>query len=212
MEEADKTKNPLQVLLEEIHVSNQLIQQEFKTFTLNQEQFISQISEKGKDLQNHTETIEKLSQAINRDISKSYQQNREDLKQIMEAGTEKIKSISVSLSAQDQNKINKIESIFNRFWKLPVFLLIISLVISGIASYLAVNFYSASVKSKEDLLSEYAKNGYTITKKENLENLIYNNDRFNEWVKDNPNDSKSFKLWLNKQQEQEKQNKKTNTK
>lgn len=212
MEEGDKTKNPLQVLLEEIHISNQLIQQEFKTFTLNQEQFISQISEKGKDLQNHTKTIEKLSQAINRDISKSYQQNREDLKQIMEAGTEKIKSISVSLSAQDQSKINKIESIFNRFWKLPVFLLIISLVISGITSYLAVNFYSASVKSKEDLLSEYAKNGYTITKKENLENLIYNNDRFNEWVKDNPNDSKSFKLWLNKQQEQEKQNKKTNTK
>lgn len=212
MEEADKTKNPLQVLLEEIHVSNQLIQQEFKTFNLNQEQFISQISEKGKDLQNHTETIEKLSQAINRDISKSYQQNREDLKQIMEAGAEKIKSISVSLSAQDQNKINKIESIFNRFWKLPVFLLIISLVISGITSYLAVNFYSASVKSKEDLLSEYAKNGYTITKKENLDNLIYNNDRFNEWVKENPNDSKSFKLWLNKQQDQEKQNKKTNTK
>ena len=130
----------------------------------------------------------------------------------MEAGTEKIKSISVSLSAQDQNKINKIESIFNRFWKLPVFLLIISLVISGITSYLAVNFYSTSVKSKEDLLSEYAKNGYTITKKENLDNLIYNNDRFNEWVKENPNDSKSFKLWLNKQQEQEKQNKKTNTK
>lgn len=212
MEEGDKTKNPLQVLLEEIHISNQLIQQEFKTFTLNQEQFIFQISEKGKDLQNHTETIEKLSQAINRDISKSYQQNREDLKQIMEAQTEKIKSISVSLSAQDQSKINKIESIFNRFWKLPVFLLIISLVISGITSYLAVNFYSASVKNKEDLLSEYAKNGYTITKKENLENLIYNNDRFNEWVKENPNDSKSFKLWLNKQQEQEKQNKKTDTK
>lgn len=38
MEEGDKTKNPLQVLLEEIHTSNQLIQQEFKTFTLNQEQ------------------------------------------------------------------------------------------------------------------------------------------------------------------------------
>lgn len=130
----------------------------------------------------------------------------------MEAGTEKIKSISVSLSAQDQSKINKIESIFNRFWKLPLFLLIISLMISGITSYLAVNFYSASVKSKEDLLSEYAKNGYTITKKENLDNLSYNNERFNEWVKENPNDSKSFKLWLNKKQEQEKQNKKTNTK
>jgi hypothetical protein len=85
-------------------------------------------------------------------------------------------------------------------------------VISGITSYLAVNFYSTSVKSKEDLLSEYAKNGYTITKKENLDNIIYNNDRFNDWVKENPNDSKSFKLWLNKQQEQEKKNKKTNTK
>lgn len=212
MDEADKTKNPLQVLLEEIHTSNQLIQQEFKTFNLKQEQFISQISEKGKDLQNHTETMEKLSLAINRDISKSYQQNREDFKRIIDAGTEKIQSVTVGLSVQDQNLIKKVESIFIRFWKLPVFLLIISLVISGITSYLAVNFYSASVKSKEDLLSEYAKNGYTITKKENLENIIYNNDRFNEWVKENPNDSKSFKLWLNKQQEQEKQNKKTNTK
>ena len=124
----------------------------------------------------------------------------------------KIQAVTVGLSVQDQNLIKKVESIFIRFWKLPVFLLIISLVISGITSYLAVNFYSASVKSKEDLLSEYAKNGYTITKKENLENIIYNNDRFNEWVKENPNDSKSFKLWLNKQQEQEKQNKKTNTK
>ena len=106
-------------------------------------------------------------------------------------------------SQQDQQKINNLERRIRQFWKLPAIISLASILIAGITTYSAFNFYSTSVKSKQEILSDYAKDGYTLTKKKDVENLIYTNDLLNQWVKENPKDSEHFKLWVNQKQRKE---------
>lgn len=204
MEEESKPKpTDLPSLLQEIIKGNKTIISELEKFSNDTEELQKKLHSKEEENGRESATMQKIGEAINRDLAKTYHDNRRRLQELFQQNKEKASDFTVSLKEQDQLKINKLEKLISRFWKLLAIISLASLLIAGITSYLAVNFYSTSVKSKQEILSEYAKDGYTLTKKKDVENLIYTNDLLHQWVKENPKDSEPFKLWVNEKQRKE---------
>lgn len=204
MEEESKPKPAdLPSLLQEIIKGNKTIISELGKFSNDTEELQKKLHLKEEENGRESATMQKIGEAINRDLSKTYHDNRKQLQEILQQIKEKASNFTVSLKEQDQLKINNLERRIRQFWKFPAIISLASVLIAGITSYLAFSFYSTSVKSKQEILSEYAKNGYTLTKKKDVDNLIYNNDLVNQWVKENPKDSDKFKLWVNQKQKKE---------
>lgn len=204
MEEESKPKpTDLPSLLQEIIKGNKTIISELEKFSNDTEELQKKLHSKEEENGRESATMQKIGEAINRDLAKTYHDNRKQLQEILQETKEKAGKITVSLKEQDQQKINKLERLIKQFWKLPAIISLASVLIAGITSYLAFNFYSKSVKSKQEMLSEYAENGYILAKKKDVDNLIYNNDLLDQWIKENPNDSKHFKLWVNRKYRKE---------
>ena len=201
MEEESKPKpTDLPGLLQEIIKGNKTIISELEKFSNDTEELQKKLHLKEEENGRESTTMQKIGEAINRDLAKIYHDNRRELQEILQETKEKAGNISVRLQEQDQQKINKLEKLITRFWKLPAIVSLVSVLITGITSYLAFNFYSTSVKSKQEILSEYAKDGYTLTKKKDLNYLINKSELLDQWVNENPKDSDAFKIWVNQKQ------------
>lgn len=96
-----------------------------------------------------------------------------------------------------QNNINRLENFIKKFWKIPLFILLVSLLTTGITTYLAVNFYKESIKSKQEIITEYRtelkKENVIITKKDNrlLSDML-------KWFDKNKKTRTIFVEWKNK--------------
>lgn len=81
------------------------------------------------------------------------------------------------------------------FWG-SIGMLLLSLLISLVIGYNAVNWYEKSIRSKEEIraevLSEIDKDGKGIYLREDYESMKYNIRLINKWIETNPNDSEKF--------------------
>ena len=53
--------------------------------------------------------------------------------------------------------LNKMENLFTRFWKVPIWIGTICTLMAGITIFFAIKYYGESVKSKEELKEDIAK-------------------------------------------------------
>jgi hypothetical protein len=159
-----------------------------------------EFSENQSNLTNQIATMKKLGEAINIDISQTYQTNRSSFIKEIETSLDKTKNISLSLSEKDERRINKVENIFTRFWKIPIWIGFLSALVAGITTFLAVKFYSESVKGKEQFVEDLNKQGYIIAEKKEFEELKYNDGLVKNWAQKNPKDSESLEVFKGKQQ------------
>lgn len=96
--------------------------------------------------------------------------------------------------------MQKTDGILQKWWKFPVIISIASLLISVLLGFLAVKFYSESVKSKEELKGDIAKEMHSknliwIGKGE-LDKLKENAELVKLWSEKNPKDSKSLDSFI----------------
>ena len=151
-------------------------------------------------MESKIEEIKNLTAAINRDISKTYQQERLDTKSFFEGRLQEFNNVSFNLSEKDRKQLQKTDGILQKWWKFPVIISIASLLISVLLGFLAVKFYSESVKSKEELKGDIAKEMHSknliwIGKGE-LDKLKENAELVKLWSEKNPKDSKSLDSFI----------------
>lgn len=188
-ENKNNSSNALLELFQKIEVGNSKVLEKFQEFSENQSNLTNQIA-----------TMKKLGEAINIDISQTYQTNRSSFIKEIETSLDKTKNISLSLSEKDERRINKVENIFTRFWKIPIWIGFLSALVAGITTFLAVKFYSESVKGKEQFVEDLNKQGYIIAEKKEFEELKYNDGLVKNWAQKNPKDSESLEVFKGKQQ------------
>lgn len=192
----EESKNPLLAALETIISGNEEIKLQQQKISQNQEHILQGISEKENRLEKESAALENLSKKISADIQTGSRENLDKIQNLFNTEHEKLKSVEFKISGQDRNLLNKVERIFQQFWKFPVIVAVASLLIAALTSFLAIRFYSESVKSREELKQDLA-----MELKATNKIIVGKNewDKFSErerlielWKKENPNDSKSL--------------------
>lgn len=202
MEEEFKDLEAMELpeLLKHILINARSIQSEVKNFNQSKESIIEQVRTTSLGLEEKAKEIENLSSAVSKNIVDSYKKQQFESKQIFEARLEEFKSIPFNLSERDRKQIQKAETTFQKWWKLPVILVVCSLLITLLTSFLAVKFYKESVKSKQELKQD-------IAKEMQQKNLIWiekgewdkakeEKDLVKMWSEKNPKDSKSLESFI----------------
>lgn len=202
MEEASRNIDTMELpeLLKHILKNAESIQQESKQSNENKIEFLQKVQSISLGLDSKIEEIKNLSAVINRDISKTYQQERLDTKSFFEGRLQEFNNVSFNLSEKDRKQLQKTDGILQKWWKFPVIISIASLLISVLLGFLAVKFYSESVKSKEELKGDIAKEMHSknliwIGKGE-LDKLKENAELVKLWSEKNPKDSKSLDSFI----------------
>ena len=192
----EEGKNPLLSALETIISGNEEIKLQQQKISQNQEQILRGISEKENRLEKESAALENLSKKISADIQSGSRENLEKIQNLFNTEHEKLKSVEFKISGQDRNLINRIDRIFQQYWKLPVIVATISLLMAGLTSFLAVRFYSESVKSREelkqDLAMELKATNKIIVDKKQWDKYSERERLIELWSQENPKDSKSL--------------------
>ena len=108
-------------------------------------------------LDSKIEEIKNLSAVINRDISKIYQQERSEIQNLFDGRLQEFNSVSFNLSEKDRKQLQKAEGTLQKWWKFPVIIAGFALLSSLLLGFLAFKFYSESVKSKEEIKGDIAR-------------------------------------------------------
>lgn len=192
----EESKNPLLSALETIISGNEEIKLQQQKISLNQEQILQGFSGKENQLKQESLALVNLSQKISADIQSGSRENLDKIQNLFDTEHEKLKSVEFKISGQDRNLLNKVERIFQQYWKLPVIVAAISLLMAGLTSFLAIRFYSESVKSREelkqDLAMELKATNKIIVGKNEWDKHSERERLIELWKKENPNDSKSL--------------------
>ena len=194
-------------LFKKIEESNNRVGQELHQFNQSHALILEKLQEKKDSLDDQSLKMLDLGRAITEDIAAGYKNTLENQREIFKKFGEKITTtpINIGLSEKDLQHLKTAENLMQRFWKIPLILSIISLIVAGITSFLALNFYEKSVQGKEAFLSEQEKNGFILVNKNDYSGIEYNSRMTKKWIVENPKDSDKFLKWLQKQ-EQEKTN------
>lgn len=109
-------------------------------------------------------------------------------------------NVSFNLSEKDRKQLQKADGVLQKWWKFPVLISVVSLLISLLLGFLAVKFYSSSVKSKEEIKGDIAremqsKNLIWIEKGE-WNKLKEDAELVKLWSEKNPKDSKSLESFI----------------
>ena len=192
----DEPKKPLLAALETIISGNEEIKLQKKKISQNQEQILQSFSGKENQLKQESSELENLSKKISADIQLESRENLTKIQNLFDTEHEKLKSVEFKISGQDRNLINRIDRIFQQYWKLPVIVATISLLMAGLTSFLAVRFYSESVKSREelkqDLAMELKATNKIIVDKKQWDKYSERERLIELWSQENPKDSKSL--------------------
>lgn len=192
----EEPKNPLLAALETIISGNEEIKLQQQKISQNQEQILQSFSGKENQLKQESSELENLSKKISADIQLESRENLTKIQNLFDTEHEKLKSVEFKISGQDRNLINRIERIFQQYWKLPVIVATISLLMAGLTSFLAVRFYSESVKSREelkqDLAMELKATNKIIVDKKQWDKYSERERLIELWSQENPKDSKSL--------------------
>lgn len=192
----EEPKNPLLAALETIISGNEEIKLQQKKISQNQEQILQSFSGKENQLKQESSELENLSKKISADIQLESRENLTKIQNLFDTEHEKLKSVEFKISGQDRNLINRIDRIFQQYWKLPVIVATISLLMAGLTSFLAVRFYSESVKSREelkqDLAMELKATNKIIVDKKQWDKYSERERLIELWSQENPKDSKSL--------------------
>ena len=192
----EEPKNPLLAALETIISGNEEIKLQQQKISQNQEQILQSFSGKENQLKQESSELENLSKKISADIQLESRENLTKIQNLFDTEHEKLKSVEFKISGQDRNLINRIDRIFQQYWKLPVIVATISLLMAGLTSFLAVRFYSESVKSREelkqDLAMEHKATNKIIVDKKQWDKYSERERLIELWSQENPKDSKSL--------------------
>lgn len=192
----EEPKNPLLAALETIISGNEEIKLQQQKISQNQEQILQSFSGKENQLKQESSELENLSKKISADIQLESRENLTKIQNLFDTEHEKLKSVEFKISGQDRNLINRIDRIFQQYWKLPVIVATISLLMAGLTSFLAVRFYSESVKSREelkqDLAMELKATNKIIVDKKQWDKYSERERLIELWSQENPKDSKSL--------------------
>ena len=147
-------KNPLLQTLEGILSGNEEIRDRLGEFSRLQEQLLARLTEKEARLNCESSTLETLSRDISSKIEKKNQENADKLQDVIETGVEKFQKLELGLTENDRGLLDKIENIFRKFWKVPVIISVVSLLVASLATFMALKFYGESVRSKGEVRSD----------------------------------------------------------
>ena len=89
---------------------------------------------------------EKLDALATTEIDKSEKMNT-----FFDSRLQECSNVSFNLSEKDRKQLQKADGVLQKWWKFPVLISVGSLLISLLLGFLAVKFYSSSVKSKEEI-------------------------------------------------------------
>ena len=202
MEEASKNLDTMELpeLLKHILKNAESIQQESKQSNENKVEFLQKVQSISLGLDSKIEEIKNLSAVINRDISKIYQQERSEIQNLFDGRLQELNSVSFNLSEKDRKQLQKAEGTLQKWWKFPVIIAGSALLSSLLLGFLAFKFYSESVKSKEEIKGDIAremqsKNLIWIEKGE-IDKLKENAELIKLWSEKNPKDSKSLDSFI----------------
>ena len=202
MEEASKNLDTMELpeLLKHILKNAESIQQESKQSNENKVEFLQKVQSISLGLDSKIEEIKNLSAVINRDISKIYQQERSEIQNLFDGRLQELNSVSFNLSEKDRKQLQKAEGTLQKWWKFPVIIAGSALLSSLLLGFLSFKFYSESVKSKEEIKADIAremqsKNLIWIEKGE-IDKLKKNAELVKLWSEKNPKDSKSLDSFI----------------
>lgn len=147
-------KNPLLQTLENIISGNEEIKGQLDEFSRLQEQLLARLTEKEVRLCRESSTLETLGRDISSKIEKKSQENAAKLQEILDTGMEKFKNIELGFTEKDRTSLDKVENTVRSFWKMPVIISVVSLLIAALTTFMALRFYRESVKSKEEVRSD----------------------------------------------------------
>jgi hypothetical protein len=187
-------------LLIEIAKSTKRIQKEFQETNESKNSFLNKIEMITLKLDTKIEEIKNLSAVINRDIAKTYQQEKSEMNTFFDSRLQEFSNVSFNLSEKDRKQLQKADGVLQKWWKFPVLISVVSLLISLLLGFLAVKFYSSSVKSKEEIKGDIAremqsKNLIWIEKGE-WNKLKEDAELVKLWSEKNPKDSKSLESFI----------------
>jgi len=151
-------KNPLLQTLEGILSGNEEIREQMGAFTQIQQQLLKRLIEKEARLNRESAAIESLSTDISSKIDKKNQENISKLQDVLDTGVEKFQKLELGLTEKDRGSLDKVENIFRKFWKVPVVISVVSLLVAALTTFMAVKFYRESVRSKGEIRSEILAN------------------------------------------------------
>ena len=159
MEEASRNIDTMELpeLLKHILKNAESIQQESKQSNENKIEFLQKVQSISLGLDSKIEEIKNLSAVINRDISKIYQQERSEIQNLFDGRLQEFNSVSFNLSEKDRKQLQKAEGTLQKWWKFPVIIAGFALLSSLLLGFLAFKFYSESVKSKEEIKGDIAR-------------------------------------------------------
>lgn len=147
-------KNVLLQTLEGILSGNEEIKEQMESYSRTQEQLLYRLSEKEARLSRESSTLETLGRDISSKIEKKSQENAAKLQEILDTGMEKFKNIELGFTEKDRTSLDKVENTVRSFWKMPVIISVVSLLIAALTTFMALRFYKESVKSKEEVRSD----------------------------------------------------------
>ena len=202
MEEESKNLDSMELpeLLKHILKNAESIQKESRDSNASKNELLQKVEIITLGLEQKIEEIKNLSAGINRDIAKTYQQEKSEMNTFFDSRLQEFSNVSFNLSEKDRKQLQKADGVLQKWWKFPVLISIVSLLISILLGFLAVKFYSSSVKSKEELKEEIAKemqakNLIWIEKGE-WNQLKKNTELVKLWSEKNPKDSKSLDSFI----------------
>jgi hypothetical protein len=202
MEEASKNLDSMELpeLLKHIVKNTESIQKESQELNNSKNEFLQKVETIGFGLDQKIEEIKNLSAVINRDIAKTYQQEKSEMNTFFDSRMQEFSNVSFNLSEKDRKQLQKADGVLQKWWKFPVLISVVSLLISLLLGFLAVKFYSSSVKSKEEIKGDIAremqsKNLIWIEKGE-WNKLKEDAELVKLWSEKNPKDSKSLESFI----------------
>jgi hypothetical protein len=202
MEEASKNLDTMELpeLLKHIVKNTESIQKESQELNNSKNEFLQKVETIGFGLDQKIEEIKNLSAVINRDIAKTYQQEKSEMNTFFDSRMQEFSNVSFNLSEKDRKQLQKADGVLQKWWKFPVLISVVSLLISLLLGFLAVKFYSSSVKSKEEIKGDIAremqsKNLIWIEKGE-WNKLKEDAELVKLWSEKNPKDSKSLESFI----------------
>lgn len=197
MEENSQDRRSLPEILLSIENANKTIIEKFSDFALNQQEKKDNYTKNSDDLTKSRTEFIKWRDAQKQELTQVFTEEKVKLTSLFETKAIEIGNIKVGLHEPTQNNINRLENFIKKFWKIPLFILLVSLLTTGITTYLAVNFYKESIKSKQEIITEYRtelkKENVIITKKDNrlLSDML-------KWFDKNKKTRTIFVEWKNK--------------
>ena len=202
MEEASKNLDSMELpeLLKHIVKNTESIQKESQELNNSKNEFLQKVETIGFGLDQKIEEMKNLSAVMNRDIAKTYQQEKSEMNTFFDSRLQEFSNVSFNLSEKDRKQLQKADGVLQKWWKFPVLISVVSLLISLLLGFLAVKFYSSSVKSKEEIKGDIAremqsKNLIWIEKGE-WNKLKEDAELVKLWSEKNPKDSKSLESFI----------------